>query len=84
MKQYTGFVNEISCLAFSPDGRYLAIGASYEHDNGVPGVEERTRMGVMVKTTVMEDCKVSFELGPGGVAQGNVGSYRWFDSGFIA
>jgi cell cycle arrest protein BUB3 len=58
MKQYTGFVNEISCLAFSPDGKYLAIGSSYEHDNGVPQVEERTRIGVQIKTTVMDDCRV--------------------------
>lgn len=59
MKQYTGFANEISCLAFSPDGRYLAIGSSYEHDNGVPQPEERTRIAVQIKTTVMDDCKVS-------------------------
>lgn len=57
MKQYTGFANEISCLAFSPDGRYLAIGSSYEHDNGVPQPEERTRIAVQIKTTVMDDCK---------------------------
>lgn len=62
MKQYTGFVNEVSSLAFSPDGNYLAIGSSYEHDNGVPDVQERTRIGVQIKTTVMTDCKVSRNL----------------------
>ena len=69
MKQYTGFVNEISCLAFSGDGKYLAIGSSYEHDNGVPGVEERTRIGLSLKTSVMEDCRVSSVAGGVGVSR---------------
>lgn len=59
MKQYTGFSNEVSSLAFSPDGKYLAIGQSYEHDNGVEGDEMKKRVALQIKTTVMEDCRVS-------------------------
>lgn len=59
MKQFTGFSNEISALSFTPDGRFLAIGQSYEYDNGVEGAEGRGRVGLQVKTSVMDDCRVS-------------------------
>jgi WD40 repeat protein len=58
MKQYPKFSNEISALSFSPDGSKLAIGISYEHDNGVPNAEDREKRQLLVKTTVMDDCKV--------------------------
>lgn len=58
MKLYPKYPTAISALAFSPDGTKLAIGASYEHDNAV--VEgERGRTLLLIKDTVMEDCKVS-------------------------
>lgn len=57
MKQYPKFSNEISALSFSPDGSKLAIGISYEHDNGVPNAEDREKRQLLVKTTVMDDCK---------------------------
>jgi hypothetical protein len=38
----------------------LAIGASNEHDNSLPPVgEESGRVALMIKETVMDDCKVS-------------------------
>jgi hypothetical protein len=59
MKQYPKFTISISCLAFSPDGSKLAIGASNEHDNSLPAVGEEARIvALMIKDTVMEDCKV--------------------------
>jgi hypothetical protein len=58
MKQFPKYSNEISALSFSPDGTKLAIGISYEHDNGVPNVEDREKRQLLVKTTVMDDCKV--------------------------
>lgn len=57
MKLYPKYPTAISALAFSPDGSKLAIGASYEHDNAV-GKDEQGRVLVLVKDTVMEDCKV--------------------------
>jgi cell cycle arrest protein BUB3 len=58
MKLYTQYPTSISALAFSPDGKKLAIGASYEHDNGVPEAD-RGVIGLYIKDTVLEDCKVS-------------------------
>lgn len=60
MKVYPKYPTAISALAFSPDGSKLVIGASYEHDNAV-SEGERGRVMVLVKDTVMEDCKVSFD-----------------------
>lgn len=58
MKQYPKFATSVSCLAFSPDGSKLAIGCSNEHDNSLPPVgEESGRVALMIKDTVMEDCK---------------------------
>lgn len=59
MKLYPNYPTAISALAFSPDGSKLAIGASYEHDNAV-GREEQGKVMVLIKDTVMEDCKVSY------------------------
>lgn len=59
MKLYPKYPTAISALAFSPDGKRLAIGASYEHDNAVTAAEEKGRVMVLVKETVMEDCRVS-------------------------
>ena len=58
MKLYPKYPTAISALAFSPDGTKLAIGASYEHDNAV-SVEDQGRVMMLIKNTVMEDCKVS-------------------------
>ncbi len=58
MKLYPKYPTAISALAFSPDGTKLAIGASYEHDNAVTE-GERGRTLVLIKDTVMDDCKVS-------------------------
>jgi cell cycle arrest protein BUB3 len=57
MKLYPKFPTSISALAFSPDGTRLAIGASYEHDNAVGG-EEKGKVLVLIKDTVMDDCRV--------------------------
>ena len=59
MKQYPPFATEVSCLAFSPDGEKLAIGVSYEHDNGVSQPDLMGKTALLVKTTVMDDCRVS-------------------------
>lgn len=59
MKLYPKYPTAISALSFSPDGSKLAIGASYEHDNAV-GESDRGRILVLIKDTVMEDCKVSY------------------------
>ena len=59
MKQYPAFATEVSCLAFSPDGEKLAIGVSYEHDNGVSQPDLMGKTALLVKTTVMDDCRVS-------------------------
>ncbi|ORY34717.1 WD40-repeat-containing domain protein [Naematelia encephala] len=56
MKLYPKYPTSISSLAFSPDGSKLAIGASYEHDNAVNEHDRGTIM-LLVKDTVMEDCK---------------------------
>lgn len=58
MKLYPKFPTSISALAFSPDGSRLAIGASYEHDNAVGG-EDKGKVLVLIKDTVMDDCRVS-------------------------
>lgn len=58
MKLYAQYPTSISCLAFSPDGRKLAIGASYEHDNGVAEAD-RSKINLYIKDTMLEDCKVS-------------------------
>ena len=57
MKLYPKYPTAISALAFSPDGTKLAIGASYEHDNTL-SKEEQGRVMILIKDTVMEDCKV--------------------------
>ncbi len=61
MKLYSKYPHEVSALSFSPDGEKLAIGVSYEHDNGMlgKGEEEIGKRGLMVKMTVMDDCRVS-------------------------
>lgn len=59
MKQYPAFPTEVSCLAFSPDGEKLAIGASYEHDNGIAQPDQMGKTALLIKTTVMDDCRVS-------------------------
>lgn len=39
----------------------MAIGCSNEHDNSLPPVgEESGRVALMIKDTVMEDCKVCY------------------------
>ena len=58
MKLYPKYPTAISCMAFSPDGTKLAIGASYEHDNAVAEAERGTIM-LLIKVSVMTDCKVS-------------------------
>lgn len=58
MKLYPKYPAPISALAFSPDGTKLAIGASYEHDNAVTKPEEQAIVMVLIKNTVMDDCKV--------------------------
>ncbi|KAK6908465.1 cell cycle arrest protein BUB3 [Kwoniella mangroviensis CBS 8886] len=57
MKLYSKYPTSISALAFSPDGSKLAIGASYEHDNAISKPEDQGRVMVLIKDTVMEDCK---------------------------
>ncbi|KAE8542512.1 hypothetical protein D1P53_001291 [Cryptococcus gattii VGV] len=57
MKLYPKYPAPISALAFSPDGTKLAIGASYEHDNAITKPEEQAIVMVLVKNTVMDDCK---------------------------
>lgn len=61
MKIYPKYPTSIAALAFSPDGRRLAIACSYEHDNaladGTP--EEQGKVLLLIKETVMDDCKVS-------------------------
>lgn len=58
MRLYPKYPSAISALSFSPDGTRLAIGVSYEHDNAVPAAEQKTIM-LLLKETVMDDCKVS-------------------------
>ncbi|WVO13889.1 hypothetical protein L204_101513 [Cryptococcus depauperatus] len=57
MKLYPKYLAPISALVFSPDGTKLAIGASYEHDNAVDKPEEQNVVMVLIKSTVMDDCK---------------------------
>ncbi|WVQ79167.1 hypothetical protein IAT38_001263 [Cryptococcus sp. DSM 104549] len=57
MKLYPKYPTAISALAFSPDGLRLAIGASYEQDNAVTNPEDQARVMVLIKDTVIEDCK---------------------------
>lgn len=59
MKQYPPFATEVSCLAFSPNGENLAVGVSYEHDNGVSQPDLMGKTALLIKTTVMDDCRVS-------------------------
>lgn len=59
MRLYPKYPTAISALAFSPDGARLAIGVSYEHDNSVTDPKEQTTVMLLVKETVMDDCKVS-------------------------
>ena len=62
MKVYPKYPTSIAALAFSPDGRRLAIACSYEHDNalldGTP--EDRSRVLLLIKETVNDDCRVCF------------------------
>jgi cell cycle arrest protein BUB3 len=64
MKAYPKYPTSVSALTFSPDGKKLAIGCSYEHDNAVTGAEEKGRVLVLIKETVMDDCKVRRSLSP--------------------
>lgn len=60
MKLYPKYPTSIAALAFSPDGKRLAIACSYEHDNALLNgtAEEQSRVLLLIKETVMEDCKV--------------------------
>ncbi|ODN78603.1 hypothetical protein L202_04207 [Cryptococcus amylolentus CBS 6039] len=57
MKLFPKYPAPISALSFSPDGTKLAIGASYEHDNSLTKADEQNTIMLLVKNTVMEDCK---------------------------
>lgn len=57
MRLYPSYPTAISALAFSPDGTKLAIGVSYEHDNAVTNPEDQTRVLLLLKETVMDECK---------------------------
>jgi cell cycle arrest protein BUB3 len=57
MRLFPKYPTAISALSFSPDGTKLAIGVSYEHDNSASSADEQSRVLLLVKTTVMEDCK---------------------------
>lgn len=60
MKAYPKYPTSVSALAFSPDGKKMAIGCSYEHDNAITGgPEEKGRVLLLIKETVMDDCRVS-------------------------
>lgn len=62
-------------MAFSPDGRRLAIACSYEHDNALlnGSPEDQGKVMLLIKETVNEDCKVSC-LFPG-FLEGQSGTY---------
>lgn len=57
MRLFPKYPSAISALSFSPDGKKLAIGVSYEHDNTIASPEQQARVLLLVKTTVMDDCK---------------------------
>lgn len=57
MRLFPKYPTAISALSFSPDGTKLAIGVSYEHDNAVASPEEQARVLLLVKPTVMDDCR---------------------------
>ncbi|RSH76665.1 uncharacterized protein EHS24_005412 [Apiotrichum porosum] len=57
MRLYPKYPTAISALSFSPDGTRLAIGVSYEHDNAVASPEDQARVLLLLKETVMDDCK---------------------------
>ena len=60
MKLYPKYPTSISAMAFSPDGRRLAIACSYEHDNALlnGSPEDQGKVMLLIKETVNEDCKV--------------------------
>lgn len=57
MRLYPSYPTAISALSFSPDGTKLAIGVSYEHDNAVTNPEDQARVLLLLKETVMDECK---------------------------
>lgn len=61
MKVYSKYPTSIAAMAFSPDGKRLAIACSYEHDNALQNgsPEDQSKVLLLVKETVMDDCKVS-------------------------
>jgi cell cycle arrest protein BUB3 len=65
MKAYAKYPTSISALAFSPDGKRLAIGCSNQYDNALASAspEDAGRVMLLVKETVAEDCKVSCDAG---------------------
>lgn len=62
MKLYPRLPTAVSALAFSPDGTKLAIAASYEHDNAISAAEDQSKVMLLVKDTVMDDCRVRTSL----------------------
>lgn len=58
MKLYPRLPTAVSALAFSPDGSKLAIGASFEHDNALSAADDQAKVMLLIKDTVMDDCRV--------------------------